>query len=377
MNNEEKFSDLFKKNPKSLLLRKVELTDEIKAPRWLIDGIIPEGIGVISGSGGVGKTTAIVPLALRVIGVEQDGSDITVEAPRKVIYITEDESQVILILNGMKKKLNWSFETWQQVKESFIIFNSLKLAYTELSEILTETMIYSLTTPEIMMPLIIFDTSSSNFMVKNENDNSEISLFMETLRHHYREYKASLWLINHLTKTSRGQTIDDMQNLSARGGGAWQDEAMWTAILSTSLPDGQGERVLKLVKRRVILEHDEIRFPSTLEKIQAFNRFGKIIQTPYFYCIPQISSERYRKSLKHKGQIQEIKEKIIDVMVGMGDSYPSRNDVFKEVKGNRNYYVEAMDSLIFDGVISEYKLPEELKKSGKSKGLVLTNGGVY
>jgi RecA-family ATPase len=377
MNNEEKFSDLFKKNPKSLFFRKVELTDEIKAPRWLIDGIIPEGIGVISGSGGVGKTTAIVPLALRVIGISQDGSDITVEAPRKVIYITEDESQVILILNGMRKKLAWGAETWEKVKENFIIFNSLKLAYTELSGVLTETMIYSISDSEIMMPLIIFDTSSSNFMVKNENDNSEISSFMETLRHHYREYKASLWLINHLTKTSRGQTIDDMMNMSARGGGAWQDEAMWTAILSTNLPDGQGERVLKLVKRRVILEHDEIRFPSTLEKIQATNRFGKVIHTPYFYCTPQISSERYRKSLKHKDHIQELKEKIIDAMVELGESYPSRNDVFKIVKGSKSFYVEAIDSLIFDGVISENNLPAEFKKSGKSKGLTLKNGGAY
>ena len=361
----------------SIKNRRVKLSKTLHAPKWIIKGIIPEGIGVISGSGGVGKTTAIVPLALAVAGLQAPESDLEVEINRKVIYITEDSAQVQLIINGMSRKLGWGDREWNLLERNFILVDSLKITYQDLSLLLSETASEGLNDRNFVYPLTIFDTSSSNFMVKNENDNAEVSQYMETLRKHYRDHDSSLWLVNHLSKTSRGQTIDDMQNLSARGGGAWQDEAMWTAILSTSLPDGKGDRILKMIKRRVILQSDEISFKSSQEKIQAIDRFGKSIHIPYFYCIPRISSEGKRKSLKHHDLINELKEKIVDVLVRFGDSYPSRNDVFKEIKGNRNYYVEAIDSLLSDGVISEYKLPEELKARGRNSGLRLTNGGAF
>ena len=368
----EKLGDV---NHWSIKNRRVKLSKTLHAPKWIIKGIIPEGIGVISGSGGVGKTTAIVPLALAVAGLQAPDSDIAVEINRRVIYITEDSSQVQLIINGMCRKLNWSDSQWELLERNFILVDSLKITYQDLSLLLSETAVQGLNDPNFVYPLIIFDTSSSNFMVKNENDNAEVSQYMETLRKHYRDHDSSLWLVNHLSKTSRGQTVDDMINLSARGGGAWQDEAMWTAILSTNEEDGKGDRVFKMIKRRVILENDELIFPSTPEKVDAYDRFNKLVKIPFFYAIPKISSQNHRKAKKQEAKNNSLKESIIEAMLLL--EYPSKNDINGSVDGRKDNINKIIDELVFDGILKWEPLPRELIRGQKKNYLILVNRGVF
>jgi len=77
----------------TLKSRKLTIQREFRPPTYVIDGIIPEGVGVIAGSAGIGKTTGIIPLAAIVAGFASHLSDIRAKRRRHVIVLTEDDSQ--------------------------------------------------------------------------------------------------------------------------------------------------------------------------------------------------------------------------------------------------------------------------------------------
>jgi hypothetical protein len=92
---------------KSLLGDCVDLSlINLSAPNWVIDYLIPEGVGVIAGSPAVGKTTAIIPLAMAATGmISHLDKSIATSISRKVVIFSEDTEQVKRILFGIKEHL--------------------------------------------------------------------------------------------------------------------------------------------------------------------------------------------------------------------------------------------------------------------------------
>ena len=95
-------------------------------------------------------------------------------------------------------------------------------------------------------PLVIIDTAAANLDIDNENDNAQISRFMAVLKEVHSQTQMPIWVIAHLTKVAKGIDIDSLDTLSARGGGAWEADANWTAILSTDKDTDQknGSRMI-------------------------------------------------------------------------------------------------------------------------------------
>ena len=69
------------KEHSTLESRRLDICAEFQPPAYVIDGIIPDGVGVIAGSAGIGKTTGIIPLAAIAAGFSSHLSDI--KAKRK------------------------------------------------------------------------------------------------------------------------------------------------------------------------------------------------------------------------------------------------------------------------------------------------------
>jgi len=355
----------------SLFLRRVEIQDQIKAPRWVINGVIPEGVGIIAGSGGVGKTSSIVPLALAVAGFRSPECDIEVEQTRQVVFVTEDDSQINLILNGMRSRLKWSDQTWQELKKRFHIFRSKKISHEKIISLLKESYFFADTENQISFPLIIFDTASANFDLSNENDNSEVSKYMARIKEFHSDCGASVWIIAHLTKTSKGLSVDELINLSARGGGAWGDDAMWTAVLSSNEKDNKGDRVLKIVKRRVNLISDEIVFTSIEDVLHGENRFGEIVEVNYFYTTPKMSVEVKRKKEKIVRRDNLIKDKIADLVQSL--PYPSSNDIFQASGLKRADCLKVINQMILNFELIKEPLPSNIAKKGRIDYLKIGN----
>jgi hypothetical protein len=349
--------------------RQIDCPDICPATAWVVNGIIPEGVGVISGSGGVGKTSSIVPLALAVAGFKSPACDLEIELPRNIIYITEDEGQVIQILHGMRDFLKWDDETWADVKSKFKIFSSKRVDHITIELMLNEIMPYSVVDPIFSTPLVIFDTASANFDLENESSNSEASLFMSVLKNFYSKTKTSMWVIAHLNKIAKGMDIDSMINATARGAGSWGDDAMWTATLGTTEEDNKGDRILKIGKVRAITTFNEISFKASMQQIEVINRFGETVMVDYRYSVPNRSSQDSRQIDKFKSRAKEIEDEIIKAVSVL--DYPSKKQIKDHINRETNLTHNLINEMLSQGVLSEIPFPPGIKISGRNSYIAL------
>jgi hypothetical protein len=277
--------------------------------------------------------------------------------------VTEDESQVMRILSGMRHFLRWDDSTWSKLKERFILVSSKRLSIFELSDLAEQALEYK--TPGGDAPVLVLDTGSANLDLENENSNSEVSKTMAILKEFYSSHALSSQVITHLTKGAKGQGVDSLSNHSARGGSAWEGDAMWTATLSSEGANGQGARILKIYKTRN--EHDfrEISFSGSIQEAPAKDRFGNDIYVKYRYSIPAKSSEEARAIEISKQKLNDFCELIKKALQNLKDDYPSKNDVKKEVGGHNKDFYNAWDFSEFNENIKSLQLPSGIVKKGR------------
>jgi len=355
----------------SLESRKIKIHDELVPPIYVIDGIIPNGVGVIAGSAGVGKTTAIVPLAAIAAGFTSHLSDIKAKRIRHVIVITEDDAQVSRILVGMTEWLR--LESGQSVSisdlsERIHLYSSTRLSIAALKSNLEEATKFShyMTNKDgktiEIPPLVIIDTAAANLDITNENANAEISSFMAVLKELHTKTGMNIWVIAHLAKTAKGAAIDSMDSLSARGGGAWEADANWTAILSS---DEDGKRVLKMNKRRVELLFNEISFPSVVHRKPSFDEFGDLVNVEYRYVTPMRSDFGLRMAEKMK----PLEDEILEIIKTL--EFPSKNLIQAEIGGKSTKTKNAIDSMIRRGILKVVPLPPNEKLKGRNNYIAI------
>jgi len=358
----------------TLASRKVGLERCLKAPSFVIDGIIPEGVGVIAGSAGIGKTTGIIPLAAIAAGFSSHLSDIKAKRRRHVIVLTEDDAQASRLLFGMTEWLILDSGQKVEIDElaSWIhLHSSSRLSILNLRNNLREASIYTNTVKRRdgrqidIPPLVIIDTAAANFELSNENSNAEISGFMAVLKEMHSQTGMSIWVVAHLAKTAKGANIDEMDSLSARGGGAWEADANWTAVLSAD--DDDGKRILKMNKRRVELTFNEIYFQSVTHTKLVTDEFGDEVSLDYRYVTPMRSDYGTRISQKMKPLEAEVL-KAIDKL-----EWPSKNEIQSEMGGKSTKLKTVIDSMIAKGALKEIPLPSTEKRKGRKTYIAINS----
>jgi hypothetical protein len=355
-----------KPKPYSLEYRKLQIPSTMSAPKWVVDGIIPTGVGIIAGSAGVGKTTAIVPLSAIVAGFQSHLSSVKSKVKRKVIYITEDDSQVFRLLYGIQKCLTTNDgkkHTIEEIGGWFHIYSSKRVTHSQLRDTLHEAFNRHLGEIDAksgkvqVPPLVVIDTAAANLDIENENDNAQISRFMAVLKEVHSQTEMPIWVIAHLTKMAKGVDIDNLDTLSARGGGAWEADANWTAILSTDKDTDQ--RIFKMNKRRVELEFAEILFDSIAHEEWVEDYLGDVVPVAYRYVTPYQSDSNMRIAKKMQFKEGEILKTIEEL------EYPSANEIAKEHGGNRQFNMELITAMIEKGILIKEPLPRTNLKKGR------------
>lgn len=358
----------------TLKSRQLEIHTELRAPTYVIDGIIPEGVGVIAGSAGIGKTTGIIPLAAVVAGFASHLSDIRAKRRRHVIVLTEDDSQVSRLLVGMAEWMmldSGCKVTIDDIAQWIHLYSSKRLTNINLRKNLKEIMGFDNTMVTndgktiAIPPLVIIDTAAANFDLNNENANAEISGFMAVLKEMHTKTRMNIWVIAHLAKTAKGISIDDMDTLSARGGGAWEADANWTAVLSA---DDDGKRILKMNKRRVEVTFNEIYFQSITHSKPAQDEFGDVVNLEYRYVTPMRSDYGSRIAKKMK-PLED------DVFKAIGElEFPSKNEIQNYMGGKSTKIKSVIDSLIKREKLKIQELPAEVNKKGRRDYIAISNG---
>lgn len=283
-----------------------------KPIEYCLDGFIADGITVIAGAPGVGKTTILVTLAATVAHLTKGGLDHPA-LRRPAIYVTEDKRQVerelyAMTQRGMIKASHEEVRHWFRIvqairKEPEAIGNMVANIIAEFS--LNHESGY------LVKPLTVLDTVSANIDLDNENDNAEVGKAIAYIKQ--ANDGAPLWLTAH---TAKAMKRDDVQNLSVRGAGAFEGDA--NAVAYIFKEQAEDLRFMKLGKHRYEADFAEIEF-----KTQTFNEAVPCpwggFQSIWYRCgLPQKSSkakrEEYAKAQQeaHRDErMAEIQEAII------------------------------------------------------------------
>ncbi len=363
---------------KRLADRKVELAKRLVAPEWVIDGIIPSGVGSLSGFAGVGKTTAIIPLACAAGGLVSHLDNIKVSVRRKVVIFTEQPSQIERLLYGIHKHMvlkdRGAKPEWNEISEWIILINSKRESITELQMSLSEACEDYVYTHEKMgkvAPLIILDTAAANLKVEQENDNGEISNNMSMIKELAEKNNANFWIINHLAKDAKNQSIDQIMNMTARGGSAWGSDANWTALIGKEDPDDiNSKTILKIDKERIgTLRGSEIVFSAVFQSEFMVDKLGEAVEVSYPVVGMHKSETATRKKEAYKKQLSAYHEAIFKAV--KETIYPSGVDIHKIVGGKKTDFDRVIRELIACNSLQYAPLPPDMRKGRKTEYLLV------
>jgi RecA-family ATPase len=287
--------------PKSSRWQAVPLhLNELEPIDYLIDGFFAHSFAVIAGQPGVGKTTAMLAVALIAAGFQIGDSGLKAEARRKIIYVSEDTAQVRRSLFAYAKHMNLDR---QELQNYFVLVESIRSTADQVLELAHLVLEHTINNER---PWLIIDTANATLDIENENDNSQVGAFMAALKQTiYTQLKTSITIITHTAKTMA--TSDD--SAMARGASAYTGDATLTAVL---FMDEEKNRYLRLVKTRYEPPFREIMLVSQIHTEAVLNRHGSLQEVKCVIVAPQSSSETDRKQLQANKQQHNLNQKVQD-----------------------------------------------------------------
>jgi hypothetical protein len=347
--------------------------NEARAVDFVINGFIRNGIQVIAGATGVGKSNAIVPIAVGVSGFGLQNSPLQTNRPRKVIYLSEDPEQVERIMYAMKKSGNTKMDD-PQFHEWFNLFESKRIPPEEFAKridlLAIEYRVEQRTSNGVIWnaPLIVADTYSSNFSIENENDNSEVGDCVAFIKEPVMKHQMPVWIVPHTAKINSRADFDD---LSSRGAGAFEGDANGTAFVFKD--EKINKVVLRLKKKRYDPTINELVIESESYREVVYDETGEPQEVWCRYGIPTRSTQQERiemaDSLKENSLLKkefELRNRIIDLVNAQYGTKVTRNSIYSTLKGNRNQVLGLVNEMLGDGILVEAKILDKENLSIKS-----------
>lgn len=275
-------------NESKAALKEYELTDKPQATKFVLDGLIAEGISVLASYPGGGKTTAMVAIAAHVTQAMVPDPFLnvpTVTKPRHVLYFTEHPEQVALIVSAMIKE--WMIEE-KLFRNLFHIIPAKRISPDALSELanicINDCYMNPVTRNGITInvtPWIVFDTTSSMIDLEDENSNSEWGKAISKLKSSYvMEKNIPITLVTHTAKT--GKDASDATKLTARGGSALEGDATQISFLVKN--DDQRYINIQDSKHRFMSVAHSIKIQSKLIDMVTYNEFDEPIDEKVLAC---------------------------------------------------------------------------------------------
>ncbi len=256
------FSWAKRQEPEIELPRLFNVSDESEnqPKEYVINNFIRTGTFAFAGQPGGGKSTILTTLATAVSGLLLNPHEtIQVYLRRKVLWFAEAPEQITDILKVMRE--NGILEP-----DPSVVREMIKVYYSRRagSEFWDEALPALLEGQEYRnqidggaydaRPLVVFDTTSANFEIESENDNSEVSRLIANVRRVLRGYP--VWLIAQTAKAARDVSVFD---LDARGASAWKGDVEGTAAIGRETAEGLRDyRFLRFQKRRYSAQYDWI-----------------------------------------------------------------------------------------------------------------------
>jgi hypothetical protein len=351
------------------LARYVTIDGTAKPPRWVIPGFIGHGVTVIAGAHGVGKTTALLPLAMTAAGLH--GADLMPRQWRHVVYVTEDVEQARRILAGIVLHGNLGINL-EAVRERLHLVEAVRLDPAFVASVGTtyrEQFTRAVDGVEVL-PLVVLDTKSAVLALENENDNSEASRMMAALKQGFDGLP--VWLIGHVSKANL--TRNDA--LTSRGASAIEGDANQTMFL---IREGES-RYLVQGKTRFEPRWPELEITSHTAQTTEPDEFGHMETVPLRWGIAnpaqQSRKEAAEQATEHKRKEGEatLRQDIRDaVQVAWLKGNPlNRAGVKAKVRRKASDVAAALENLLNERWLHEVNVPAAVRLVN-SKAAFLVN----
>lgn len=350
-----------------------------RAPSWVLDGVIEEGVVVIAGMRGIGKTTTIAPLSLVAAGLHAFGDPMAPKAWRHVIYLTEHAAQVFRVLAGLVRFGGLGISE-ADVAERFHVVSTVRMQPEDVVSVASEYMAKFARVHRgvTLRPLVVFDTWSASFALESENDNSETGRAVACLKQRFEDMP--VWIVAHMAKTAQGRS--DVVNLSARGAGALEADTIQNLYL---VHEGEGEdakRFLSLKgKKRFEPKHgDEFEIESHHATVEALDAWGDTERTELRWnTLKPVAANRH--TLKAEAKANEAKEaqtqlraailSRLDIARMTGEPL-NRSGLKAAVKGFQGQSIgDTVELLVNEGWIVEVDIPASQRINVNKKAFLV------
>lgn len=354
------------------LARFADFDGTAKAPRWVIPGFIGHGVVVISGAQGVGKTTALLPLAMTAAGLHGDSQLLPLHW-RHVIYITEDIEQARRILAGIMTHGGLGIDS-TGVRERLHLVEAVRLDPPTVAAVgSTYSSQFARTVDGVeILPLVVLDTKSAVLAVDDENDNSKASAMMAALKQGFDGLP--VWLIGHVAKANFGKS--EGANLSSRGASAVEADTNQTLFLSV---DGE-RRHLKQGKTRFESRWPELTINSFTATTSANDEFGNTESVTLRWGVATPSTQSRTEAAKDAQEVAKQMDALAlrqDIINAVEAAWQAGNPLNREgVKAmtNRKESVvgNSMVTLLAEGWLQEVEVPSKVRLHPRKKSFFIS-----
>jgi hypothetical protein len=335
------------------LSRTVDLSAKPQAPRWVVRGFFAEGVTVLSGAAGVGKTSVLLTLVLIVAGIIR-GLMVAALAPkhwRQVVWISEAPEQVRNILAAMEGA---GVVDMAEVAERFHLVPAVRMDAAEVVKVgaLYMEQWARQVDGQTIKPLVVIDTKAATFKVAEENNNAEASEMVAALKQSFAGLP--VWLVGHLPKVSANEK--NTGNLSARGAGAIEADAETTAYI---VKDGAMRR-LELAKVRYVPRFTELCFDATLETVELPDQWGAVEHVQVRWCTVSPHTKSRQEATEWDAE-DESREAILQAVErAHAEGNPLSRSAVPQKAGIRPASAKPIvDALVDDSWLWEVEVPKD------------------
>jgi hypothetical protein len=344
----------------------IDLADfELYPTEFVLDGFIPASVSVIAGAWGAGKSTNLIPLFASVAHLSPKDWGFHPDLRRHVVYISEAPDQARDTLYSLAKAEGSA--SWDEFKEWFHLYPAKRQAPRRLAKRLAqlvEELSWTTDTGFRVKPVIVLDTTTANFDLENESDNSQVAAAMSVLKQSLPGLP--MILIGHTPKAMIRADVGDM---TFRGAGAWEAESAATFFL---IHDHETDmRFLAIRKARFRPAYPEIDFDFAGGSEIVDTPWGEPQSKSFVHGVPSKSSGEARRAAQAEAKedrkddqkerrLSERQGKIIEFIrerAGKG-IWTSKSALREGVGGNKALMEEALERLLEADLLLAYGLTE-------------------
>lgn len=268
--------------------------------RYLVDGFLAHSLFVMAGQPGVGKTSALIALAMVQAGFSIDGCELKTRKKRKTIFVTEDSDQIVRSLFAYSKHFGIDPSVLSQM---IVIIDARR---SDVKDILKLAQNCDKHTLDGQRPWLVLDTANATLDLDDENDNAKVGQYLSSIKATlFVQMGVPVCITAHTNKTISRQDSD----AQARGASAFTGDATLTGILFL---DNDNQRYMKLTKTRYEPTFREIRFDSQTFTEVVVDADGEMQEIVCRVSTPHISSEELRIKAAAERSEENARSAIMD-----------------------------------------------------------------